>query len=330
MTFDAGRAAEGLRSLAEDPSFRAQFLPETTPDETAAIERLLHPVVEGAEAWCAEHPLIQSGPILPVTLLMCVQFPTMDLAGTLLRVKAVLWVFAIDDFLDGVATPPNEAATVSLECRTVASSPPGEERVESDYGDTLLQVKRSLAQCPAFSALSAIWSCSLARMLDGMMFEYWIRQRNAGDTGSLAIPTLQEYLYYGCNSIGLPFVWFTGLIVHDSMAASTHSLLQLSRVADECGVAMRLANDVRSYRSEERSGKVSSVHVIAESTNIDQHQAESAIGLVKESIRASCQRARVLVEGSGGARPIAERFVRATEWGVDLYQRSDFRAFGTG
>jgi Terpene synthase family 2, C-terminal metal binding len=318
-----------LRKLADDPIFREKFLPRTTPDESAAINRLLRPVVEGAEAWCADHPLLAPGPIVPVALLMCVQFPGLDLQGTLLRVKAVLWVFAIDDFLDGDQTAPSAAADISLECRTVGASPVGKERAQSEYGNILLDVKGELARYPAFGPLGSTWSNALSRMIDGMMFEYWMRQRN-NNSDSVGLPALDEYLYYARNSIGLPFVWFTSLIVAESSASSVDKLLELSRLAEECGVAMRLANDIRSFRAENRIGKINAVNLLARSATGNHEGTDEAESQVSHLIADSCRLARHLAgQQSTSVKHFAERFVRATEWGVDLYQRSDFRAFGT-
>jgi hypothetical protein len=280
---------------------------------------MLDSVIEQVQLWCDSRSSFNPSTIMPVTLIMCVQFPDMDVTSTVLRVQANLWVFALDDFLDDPGTTSSEAERVANDCRVVVTAALGSENPGTHYGLILSDIKNSLAKYPLFTQLWPIWSVSLVRLVDAMMFEYWTRLRNLGGHGRQTLPTIEEYLFFGRTSIGLPFIWMTNLVPCNDQS-TLRFLAELIELADVCGELMRLANDRRSFGAEDLVGKINSLHLVKEEQRVQGSQT-SLVSHVRRLQAQMREKARRISTTTG----VEERFIRATEFGIEIYERSDFR-----
>jgi hypothetical protein len=187
----------------------------------------------------------------------------------------------------------------------------------------LLDIKRQLSACSLFSSLAAGWVASVIRVLDGMMFEYWQSRWNRERDSGPASCSLDQYLYFGRSSIGLPHVLQTSMILanDDSVLGCVGDLGDLAAL---CGSAMRLANDVRSFDREHRAGKLNSLDLLqAWPSQTSQSEAPTQLRtLVERELDRAEQLASVIRTGTG----LEKRFVRGTRFGVEMYWIRDFRS----
>ena len=175
---------------------------------------------------------------------------------------------------------------------------------------------------PLATELSNVWSGSLVRLVDGMMCELWRTQKT--NQGCVRLPSLEEYLFYARNSIGLPYVWMTCLIQTNDRSAVPLAPLLLD-LAEECGTIMRLSNDLRSLESELIEGKISAVQILGQTTPpgaVDLDQGRRAVSnLIDDRLQVLDGKANLVRTESG----LEQRYVRATRFGLALYEMSDFR-----
>lgn len=314
-----------FKALIEGSTPDQASLPAMTTREIAAVSRTLDSVVEGAGAWCGEHTVLNRGTAIPLSLIMSVLYPDADDRSTLLRVKTALWVYGLDDILDDPKTSAQSAQQLVAECRSIASCPVGSEAILSDCGRALGQLKREFASCALFGHIWPACVSSLSRLLDGMMFEFWLRLWRTEMSEAARVPNPDEYLYFGTSSIGLAQVFLLSVIPTNDETVVPH-LPQLVPLADRCALVMRLANDLRSFEAEDRVGKANSIHAYL-SMNAGRTAmavADARLG-IENLLETSRRRLSSAWRGSGTRTGIEKRFVRATAFGIDLYSTSDFR-----
>lgn len=317
-----------LQAARSDTRVNEAFLPEVTSEEEAAIATLLDSVVSDAQQWCDGWSLFNRGPILPLALLTCVQFPHLSSAQVGLRVRSSLWIYALDDLVDNGDIADADLQNLLARCLDVARC----GRVGADMHElatTLSRLRDDFSTQPMWDAVFPAWVSSLELLLDGMMREHMVR-RQLRDDGVLLSPlSVDDYLRFAAHSIGLPHQWVAGLAMEPDEGIRD-DLPSLVRLAEQCGIAMRLANDGATWNREEAEGGVNAVRL--ERWSFDP-EVPSRLALllarrrVQRRMGQELEACRDLAASIRRSAAVASRFVRATEFGVDLYARQDLRTW---
>ena len=324
----AMQVGASFRAMQADARLSEAFLPRVTLEEEAAIAEHLEAVVLDAHSWCDDWTLFNRGTILPVSLLTCVQFPHLTSLQVSLRVRSTLWIYALDDAIDGGQIADGDLSGLLDECFAVARTGCADVAMH-ELARSLAHLRSELSVQPLWAAVFPAWITSLDLLVDGMVREHAARQQMRS-RGHLSAPlSIDEYLAFASHSIGLPHQWVAGLAMEpDPEIAET--LAPLVVLAERCGMVMRLANDGATWRREEDEGGVNAVR-------LEQWSCSAGVPL-NEAIRRArrrvhgrmdqeLQQCRELAARLGDGSSVAHRFVRATEFGVDLYARHDFRTW---
>jgi len=323
--------AELVKRLLADPELRAEYLPSLTATELRALERELDPVVEQALVWCARWSILNPATVIPVSLVNVVQFHNLPTLSILTRVKCSLWVFALDDEIDSGRVPELALPKILEECYLAASDVKA-ARPRSELARSLHELQQELAVAPSYELVYPLWATSLIRMIDGMMYEHWMQQRFRPLDYEDDLPPLAEYLHYARHSIAITHLWITGLIL-EADPTLEQVLPALYRLADQCALVIRLANDYSTYEREANEGGVNAIALRVHELIASGAQTEvaSAIQVAKDDIlatlRSEQQVAARLASRIRTASSIQRRFIRATTVSVDLYVNRDFRVW---
>jgi hypothetical protein len=235
--------------------------------------------------------------------------------------------------IDDQATPDGELYDMLLECELVASGC-ALAAPKSELARMLEEVVEDARTYASFPAFWPLWSASLTRVTDGMMYARWASRRIGRGESAGCLPSLEEYLYYARSSIGLFHLWVGGAFVEPD--PNLLSLLAaLSPVADRCAIAMRLANDIASFERESAQGEINAITIVAAAPGSGPIPAggDQAITVARQAVEDRMNRelaaAHRLIEARGAEAACdyvrAERLVRATEYGIAMYLARDFR-----
>lgn len=325
----AGRPlpSEQFKALLADPALRDRFLPPMTDEEIGAVQRLLDPVVADVEAWCARWAQVfPLGTIPPVCLQGIVQYPHWPPEAIALRARVVQWAYALDDLFDEGRLPTAALMAQADECLYVASSPAIHLRTLSPWSEALLDLKSSLSRHSLYQEIHAVWCSSLARVIDGMIYEYWMQKRNIAGHAERMPHSLDEYLSFASSSIAINLVWMTGLIIEDDPSAVT-VLRELSLLATQCGAALRLANDICSFQRELREGRSNAVSILLTSSSDDARVEDEQLAIVRARQLLSQARlaAVTIATGISTASHTEGRFLRGMDFAIQMYERLDLR-----
>ncbi|HZT07487.1 MAG TPA: terpene synthase family protein [Chloroflexota bacterium] len=295
------------------------------------MDRLLDQVVEQSNQWCSQWTIFNPTYVLPVALINIVQFPDLPILSILSRVKNSMWIYAIDDLVDGGKLTERELRIALFECALVASAADN-IKPESELARTLQVLHRELMEFPNYQHVARMWSTSLIRTIDGMMYEYWMQRRYKPIQFTAELPPYDEYIYYARSSIAITYLWITGLILETDVGIKTE-LPGLFRLADQCALVIRLANDVCTFKRELEEGGVNAV-ALCISQLLATAGREPISNLIARASRTVSRRvdrelarARAIAKTVRTDSAVEERFLRATEVSVDLYRRSDIRVW---
>lgn len=320
--------ADAFRAVRSDVRLRDAFLPAVTPEEEAAIASLLDSVVLDAHRWCDRWTLFRARTILPIALLNCVQFPHLSSSQVSLRVKSSLWVYALDDVIDDGGLGSDELRPLLTEClevaRTGTSWPAMHELARS-----LADLRRSFVGQPLWQAVFPTWVDSLQLLVEGMVREHVAREQMRNGGFLVSNLSMDEYLSFAAHSIGLPHQWVAGLAMEPDPSI-VGALPRLVALAERCGTVMRLANDAATWRREAGEGGVNAVRLEQWSCEAGLSTSDAirrAEERVQGRLHLELRQCRELAAGLSDGSAVGHRFVRATEFGVDLYARHDFRTW---
>lgn len=320
-----------IDALLKHDSLRASFLPTIAPEELAAVRKFLDPVVATTEKWCKAWTIFNLETILPVSIINILQLSHLPVDAIVERAKHSQWVYALDDVMDGRQLNEDEVLASMSECSTVACG--ANVPVYTELASSLSELRASLASYSHYSTVYPYWATSLIRTVDGMMYERWMQKKFTPLRLSDPIPPFDEYVYFARNSIAITYLWMTGLIFeHDPSLADF--LPQLYRLAEQCALVIRLANDWATFDRESSEGGLNAIAIRAHqllahaSCTDDAAAVSQARSELRDRIRAERQQLQLLAGTIRTPTRIEQRFVRATDFSADLYLERDIRWWG--
>ncbi len=325
----SGLLEQLTRRLASDSEFREKFLPNLEQSETSVLQTRLGPNAREASNWCTQWTIFDPSTVVPITAVNLVQFPSLSDGAVLARTRHCLWVYALDDLMDG----PAQVDETLRECYLSAYGAGLDSHV-SELSRSLGQIRAELARFPGFSSLYPIWLVSFEKMLSGMVYERWMQTRRLRAEWSFVLPAYDEYMHYAVDSIAIPHLWITGLVLEQDESIP-EALWSLCALVKQCAVVVRLANDLASYRREEQEGVVNAVAVIREELRerdkADENECTArALTVVGERLTQSRADLREMARQIRTRTRIEHRYVRAAELSADLYAAGDVRDWRTG
>ncbi|MBM2810144.1 MAG: hypothetical protein HW416_903 [Chloroflexi bacterium] len=318
-----------LGVIASDAALRKRFFPSLRADELKTIETRLDDLIEGAESWCLQWSVFNKATIAPIAILSLVHQPHVTNDALLTRVKWTLWLYAMDDMMDGQRAPSSDLFETLRQCY-VGGCGVGGQATEGELLRSLESIRRELAGFPNYAVILPFWASSLARVLDAMMYEFWMRRRRTSSSLLEPIPPFDEYMYFARQSTSLPSVWMTALMIEPDLQLGG-AMLDLVRLSEQCAVVVRLVNDLAGLDREMEEGQVNAVTIRAHMLSAREPSSAVAAILsratrdVRRRLRLEQRRLRQLASEVREARAIAAGFVRATDFAVDLYLNCDLR-----
>src|SRR6266545_3030220 len=312
-----------LRAVLSDPA-RARYLPTMHPHELRFLERVLDPVVDEVQAVQRRFTVLPMDPLVPVSLIVCIGNQDQSPAAIALQSAMALWTIALDDLLDSGDLSEADAAAVLRQCRLAASA--SSPRPSTDLGAAMAWFQSALARYPLWNELRPSWHRSLQAFLGSAGVEFRMSRALAAFSGE---PTaLKRYVFHGSRSIGLPWLLITGLALRRDESA-VGVLPHLVALADKCGTAVRLANDLAGAHREADEGTINAVAVLAEELKAQGLSATEAFEIgsrrVESMLKRALRQVHKLVMQAKTDSGVESQFARFTEFSVEFQRKGDIR-----
>jgi hypothetical protein len=197
---------------------------------TLQVARLL-------QRWAARFPTVVDLDLMfPVALTHTFCYPWHTLSELFLGCRVGLWVFHIDDIAEKA---PLDIPRL-LDIAQGAAPDPG-----TPTEVVLSELRDELAGRPLFDSMSDLWRDTLSGLLEGMT---WERDTALAVVAGAPAPSVAEYLKYAVT-IGSGFVRSSIWLASESIDLLPQ-IEMLTAALSEAVVAVRLANDLATYKRE--------------------------------------------------------------------------------
>ncbi|MDM4719186.1 terpene synthase family protein [Micromonospora sp. WMMA1363] len=229
-----------------------------------SLERDLHEVVSHHQDLFVGRPF---DPALVSGIAMSVAFTAPECTFEQLRptARTVLWVFAADWHVDYLAQTERDVSALVAGCLAVADGSRRDD--EHPLARLLADIRDELAVAPGFAAVYPMWREELGRVFAAMALELrWKTTHEAPPASRRSAPTLDEYLANADNVAGVLVS-----VTHWAHLADPDSLDHLDdlRAASRAVQrAIRLINDLATYRRDLQWGDLNALMLVSDSTEV--------------------------------------------------------------
>ncbi|MEU8263058.1 terpene synthase family protein [Micromonospora sp. NPDC048999] len=229
-----------------------------------SLERDLHEVVSHHQDLFAGRPF-DSALVSSIAMSIAATAPEYPAEQLRVTTRILLWVFAADWQIDYLAKAADDVRAVIAGCLAVAdgSTPPDKHPLAR----LLAEIRDELASTPAFAAMQPMWREELGRMFTAVEQEwYWKTTHEAAEGPRRGAPTLDEYLG-NADNLACVLVNVTHWIVIGDQDCLDH--WEDLRVASrEVQRALRLVNDLATYRRDLQWGDLNALMLVDDSTEV--------------------------------------------------------------
>jgi hypothetical protein len=238
-------------------------------------------LVDCLEQWACQYTSLRASRIPTAALATAVVVPRMSLSDSLSMARMILWIFGVDDRVDGHRMTFAEMRRTARQWYLIANHGSG-DGISSDDELTriLVEMRKELSSAHLFDPLSEYWASRLRLLVATMAREYQYGARYS-TYGPSALPSFDEYLRDGTHSIGLPFWQATALILLRDPSVIEH-FEQIDEAITHAGAAARLYNDVRTLDKEIQEGGMNSI-LIAYQAMIERNPDSTEEGALDEA-----------------------------------------------
>lgn len=320
----SGGADPQVEELPSSPSLPKSFTSLLSESRHLGLKHQVGLVLAEAHELCVRHQILPRTAIEPISAISLVQHPDLDARAVAVQVALTLWVIAVDDLLD--SAPNNEAIPRSLltECLQAAHGADGPP-AGNPYAEALWALECRLAASRLWPSIFPFWAELLTKLLEAHLYEH-TASRRLQQAGGESSTSVAEYLRHGRHSIGLPWLLVSGLAL-GSDPSTAANLPRLVRLAVQCGLVMRLGNDLATSLREQEEGSVNCLVLINRLSERRPRRWRTVNA--QRSIRERLQRERVrafrLGEQIQTDSAIEARFLRVMDLGIAFYEVADFR-----
>jgi hypothetical protein len=281
-------------------------------------------VVTAVGEECGRHPVLPRKLVVPVSMLVVSEALPVDVPGLIQMITSRLWCAAFDDVFDRELVSRERMAEIVEGCRALAWGA-HLTGLEDEYSQTLFRLLAPSRRTPLWDRVQPFWADLFLRFVDGSWYEFEESQRTEA-------PGLEEYLARARHSIGLPWLLIAETALLGDLP-SVDALPSLSELAVQCGLAVRLSNDLASFDREIAEATLNAVALVARQgrpVSGPDHQARvrGARLVVESRLEHEVAEAHRLGAAIAPRAGLAKRFVRAMDVGVQAYAQGDPRAWG--
>lgn len=281
-------------------------------------------VLAEANELCVHHQILPRTAIEPISAISLVQHPDLEARSVAVQVALTLWVIAVDDLFD--SAPNSEAIPRSLltECLQAAYGADG-PAAGNLYAEALWALECRLAASRLWPSIFPFWVEILTKFVAAHLYEH-NASRRLQQAGGESSTSVAEYLRHGRHSIGLPWLLVSGLALGSDPSAGAN-LPRLVRLAVQCGLVMRLGNDLATSLREEKEGSVNCLVLINRLSERKPRRwrTVNAQRSIRERLQRERARAFRLGEQIQTDSAIEARFLRVMDLGIAYYEVADFR-----
>jgi len=216
-------------------------------------------IIDLLEGWASQYSSIRTVRIPPLALHNATVMPRLDPSDSTLLAKLVLWIFGIDDVIDGgvVSLAELQQRVVEQWYLIANGGPPKEADGSDELARVLREIRKELSRHRLFEPLRECWANNVRLLAEAMTQEYLYKIRYNAD-GACALPSIDEYVQTGIYSTGIP-LWALTLLIILNEPAINKCFELIDETAKCVGAAIRLYNDVQTHGKEVQENKVNSV-----------------------------------------------------------------------
>ena len=276
--------------------------------------------------WAAGYSVTRHRRVPSVALLTAACVPRIPPHDALPTMKLSFWEFGIDDIADERQVSQSELESLARHFGSLAGGhPPTPQANRDELSAMLHEVRGDLARYPLFASLGEAWAQEVERFVMAMAFEYRYGSsfRKAGPE---TLPSLEEYLSWTLYSIGIP-LWALAIWIAADDASILKCLEPVWEATRHASIAVRLLNDLRTYRKEIEEQSVNAVLIAghADATGnagpIPGEQAlAGAVERLKQLVDTHCQ---LCLDAAGRVRTdsgmVEETLARTALFHADFY-----------
>ncbi|MFU8850231.1 terpene synthase family protein [Micromonospora sp. SL1-18] len=230
----------------------------------ARLERDLHEVVSHHQDLFTGRPF-DSALISSIAMSIAATAPEYTAEQLRVTTRILLWVFAADWQIDYLARTADDVRAVIAGCLAVAdgSAPPDMHPLAR----LLAEIRDELAPTPAFAAMQPMWREELGRMFAAVEQEWnWKTTHEATSGLRRCAPTLDEYLG-NADNLACVLVNVTHWIVIGDQDCLDHCA-DLRVASREVQRALRLVNDLATYRRDLQWGDLNALMLVDDSAEV--------------------------------------------------------------
>lgn len=230
-------------------------------------------------------------------------------------VKVPLWIFTIDSVIDEKLLPEHVVREKLALYEKIVLGELQEVEPQDQYGKILLEVTNSIRTRPLFPELKELWEESYIKMINGMMFEAY---ESSSDV------SLDDYLRHGLYSVGVPMYVISTWILQQS-DTSLPNRKQMEEMMRLSGIALRLANDLRTYEKEKQENNLNAIFIKEREMLLKGMEEREAQSLAFQQINTLLQKyLDQFYSMYDDQIPLMKALYRVTRFSVDFYYENDF------
>ena len=287
--------------------------------------------------WAARWPVFSPARFPAVAHTTAVHLPELSHAARALAALVSLWIIAFDEIVDEDRLTSSQLADMRERCRTIITRPDASPTVQADpLCASLQEIVHRLSQRSTFAALATAWQEAFLDMLEAIVEHRRLaggRVQGGSAATTLGVPSFAAVLALTTRSIGVSCYLISSWILYEEPALilRREALLRSAAAASQ---AIRLANDLQTWKRDAAEGNVNTLAALqwelaaaAPGLPAD-HCRALALHMLRQQLVAALARTRTQLHHSAMPNSSVERDMeRLVAFVTQLYARSDYHTY---
>ncbi|HEY8744747.1 MAG TPA: terpene synthase family protein [Chloroflexota bacterium] len=290
------------------------------------------------QVWATRWPIFAPVRFSAIAQTTAVHLPALSRSARALAALVSLWIIAFDEVVDEDRLTSTQLTALTERCRRLVARPEAPDTVGADpLCASLQEIVRQMTERSTFAAFASTWQGALTDMLDAI-----IEHRRLGNPTLLgtapaatspAVPSFAAMLALTTRSIGVCFYLISSWVLYEEpdLILRREALL---RSAEACAQAIRLANDLQTWRRDAEEGSVNTLTALEwelAQTVPDlpaDDRRRHALATLQEHLVATMARTRTELHNSAVPTSPVERDMEGlASFVTQLYVRYDFHTY---